>query len=72
MFMSGCFRVPCVGVAALLALTYVENRANARTDTSTAGLVFLGSWLIGIPIAAASVAIEASLREREARRKAAA
>jgi hypothetical protein len=50
---------------------HFEHRSNARTDSSTAGLVFVGSWLIGIPIAVVSVAIDASLRERVVRRKAA-
>jgi hypothetical protein len=72
MFMSGCLTVPWVGAVALLVLTYYENRSNAKADTSTAGLVFLGSWIIGIPISALSVAVEAALREHVARRNPAA
>jgi hypothetical protein len=67
MFMSGCFYAPLAGAMALLALTYFENRANATSDSSTAGLVFLWSWLGGLPLAGAVVGVEAEFRERRAR-----
>jgi hypothetical protein len=53
-----------VAAALLAALTVWEYRANAHATSSTGGLVFLWSWVVGVPLALAAVVADTAWPSR--------
>jgi hypothetical protein len=58
-FMLGGRILVALGTVALVAMTVWEYQANATSTSSTAGLVFLFSWFVGIPLALTVSALDA-------------
>jgi hypothetical protein len=57
-----------LALAFLVVLTIWEYLANATDSSSTAALVFLGSWSFGLPVVLGAVFADAAWRSRRAAR----